>query len=84
MNARPRPIAEIAAAATGRMIASGETRFGCSGVGSGATVVSMTVVRRSVGVSLVVGCVFGSHATVVRIGVGATSTTVELRSPTHS
>ena len=84
MNARPRPIAEIAAAATGRMIASGETRFGCSGVGSGAIVVSMTVVRRSVGFSLVVGCVFGSHVTVVRIGVGATSTTVELCSPTHS
>ena len=66
------------------MIASGETRFGCSGVGSGAIVVSTTVVRRSVDVWLVDGCVSGSHVTVVRTGVGATSTTVELRSPTHS
>ena len=84
MNAKPRPIAEIAAAATGRMIASGETRFGFSGVGSGAIVVSTTVVRRSVDFWLVDGCVSGSHVTVVRTGVGATSATVELRSPTHS
>lgn len=84
MNAKPRPIAEIAAAATGRMIANGETRFGCSGVGSGATVVSMTVVRRSVGFTLVDVCVSGSNVTVVRTGVGATSMVVELRSPTHS